>query len=69
VADGHLGDVADADRHPVVARDGPIFALAGAVTEVNRRRIGEVGVDGYLEKPVSWDALRRALASVPGAAR
>ncbi len=45
-------------------RDLPIFALTGDVTVVNRRRIGEAGVDGYLEKPVSWDQIEQALARV-----
>jgi PAS domain S-box-containing protein len=45
-------------------RDLPIFALTGDVTIVNRRRIGEAGVDGYLEKPVSWDQIESALARV-----
>ncbi len=42
----------------------PIFALTGDVTLVNQRRIGEAGVDGYLEKPVTWDALRQALGGL-----
>ncbi|HEY2155423.1 MAG TPA: PAS domain S-box protein [Isosphaeraceae bacterium] len=45
-------------------RDLPIFALTGDVTVVNRRRIGEAGVDGYLEKPVSWEQIEQALARV-----
>lgn len=45
-------------------RDLPIFALTGDVTVVNRRRIGEAGVDGYLEKPVTWEQVERALAGV-----
>jgi PAS domain S-box-containing protein len=45
-------------------RDLPIFALTGDVTVVNRRRIGEAGVDGYLEKPVTWDQIEAALARV-----
>jgi PAS domain S-box-containing protein len=45
-------------------RDLPIFALTGDVTIVNRRRIGEAGVDGYLEKPVTWDQIESALARV-----
>ena len=69
MADGPLGDVTDADWQLVVVRDAPIFVLAGAVTEVNWRRIGEAGVDGYLEKPFSWDTLNRALATLPGEAR
>ena len=42
----------------------PIFALTGDVTVVNQNRIAEAGVNGYLEKPVTWDALREALDSV-----
>lgn len=42
----------------------PIFALTGDVTLVNQHRIGEAGVNGYLEKPVTWDALKQALGSV-----
>ncbi len=34
----------------------PIFALTGDVTLVNQHRIGEAGVNGYLEKPVTWEA-------------
>ncbi len=45
-------------------RDLPIFALTGDVTIVNRRRIGDAGVDGYLEKPVSWEQIEQALARV-----
>ena len=50
-------------------RDLPIFALTGDVTAVTQRRIGEAGVNGFLEKPVSWEALERVLAGlrvVPG---
>jgi CheY-like chemotaxis protein len=42
----------------------PVFTLTGDVTVVNRRRIGEAGVDGYLEKPVTWDQIEQALARV-----
>ncbi len=45
----------------------PIYALTGDVSVVNQRRIGDAGVDGYLEKPVTREALVRALASIPGA--
>lgn len=52
-------------------RDLPIFALTGDVSVVNQRRIDEAGVDGYLEKPVTRDALVSALeqigAKAPGA--
>jgi PAS domain S-box-containing protein len=51
-------------RNDPATRDLPIFALTGDVTIVNRRRIGEAGVDGYLEKPVTWDQIERALARV-----
>jgi signal transduction histidine kinase/CheY-like chemotaxis protein len=39
----------------------PIFALTGDVTAANQQRIAEAGVDGFLQKPVSWEALREAL--------
>jgi CheY-like chemotaxis protein/anti-sigma regulatory factor (Ser/Thr protein kinase) len=45
-------------------QDLPIFALTGDVTVINQHRIGEAGVNGYLEKPVRWDALKQALASL-----
>ena len=45
-------------------RDLPIFALTGDVSVVNQRRIDEAGVDGYLEKPVTRDALKNALDSL-----
>jgi two-component system CheB/CheR fusion protein len=45
-------------------RELPIFALTGDVTLVNQHRIGEAGVNGYLEKPVTWDALKQALATL-----
>jgi two-component system CheB/CheR fusion protein len=45
-------------------RDLPIFALTGDVTPDNQQRIGEAGVNGYLEKPVTWDLLKQALASI-----
>ncbi len=41
-----------------------IFALTGDVSVVNQRRIDEAGVDGYLEKPVTREALKRALDSI-----
>ena len=47
-------------------RDVPIFALTGDVSMVNQRRIAEAGVDGFLEKPVSWEALKESLANVQG---
>ena len=42
--------------------DLPIFVLTGDVSIVNQQRIGEAGVDGYLEKPVTWEKLEAALA-------
>jgi PAS domain S-box-containing protein len=49
---------------PILA-DLPIFALTGDVTVINRRRIGEAGVNGYLEKPVTREVLQKALAKLP----
>lgn len=57
-------DATRALRADPPTRDLPIFALTGDVTIVNRRRIGEAGVDGYLEKPVTWEQIERALALV-----
>ncbi len=51
-------------RADPTTRDLPIFALTGDVTLVNQRRIGEAGVDGYLEKPVTWEQIERALVRV-----
>jgi PAS domain S-box-containing protein len=45
-------------------RDLPIFALTGDVTNENRRRIAEAGVNGFLEKPVSPDALLKTLGKI-----
>ena len=42
-------------------RELPIFALTGDVSILNQQRIGEAGVDGYLEKPVTWEKLEAAL--------
>jgi CheY-like chemotaxis protein/anti-sigma regulatory factor (Ser/Thr protein kinase) len=50
-------------------RDVPVFALTGDVSLVNQRRIGEAGVDGYLEKPVSPEALERTLAALGARAK
>jgi len=44
----------------------PVFALTGDVTAETRRRLAGAGVNGFLEKPVSWDALRDALATHAG---
>jgi two-component system CheB/CheR fusion protein len=41
-----------------------VFALTGEVTSENLDRIRDAGVDGFLEKPVSPDALKQALASI-----
>ena len=50
-------------RNPAF-RELPIFALTGDVSILNQRRIGEAGVDGYLEKPVTWEKLEAALAAI-----
>jgi CheY-like chemotaxis protein len=42
----------------------PIFALTGDVSALNQERIGQAGVAGYLEKPVTFEALSRALGSL-----
>jgi CheY-like chemotaxis protein/anti-sigma regulatory factor (Ser/Thr protein kinase) len=42
-------------------RELPILALTGDVSILNQQRIGEAGVDGYLEKPVTWEKLEAAL--------
>ena len=57
-------DATRAIRADARFRDLPIFALTGDVTAVNQQKIGQAGVDGYLEKPVSWDQIERALAKV-----
>ena len=44
--------------------DLPVFALTGDVTIENQQRIGEAGVDGYLEKPVTWELLKQALGTL-----
>jgi PAS domain S-box-containing protein len=51
-------------RNDPATRDLPIFALTGDVSVVNQQRIGEAGVDGYLEKPVTWEKLEGALAQL-----
>ena len=45
-------------------QDLPIFALTGDVSVVNQSRIGEAGVTGYLEKPVTWEKLEAALEQI-----
>jgi PAS domain S-box-containing protein len=57
-------DATTALRADPATRDLPIFALTGDVSVLNQRRIAEAGVDGYLEKPVTWDALKRAIESI-----
>ena len=44
--------------------DLPVFALTGDVSMVNQSRVGEAGVTGYLEKPVTWEKLEAALAEL-----
>ncbi len=44
--------------------DLPVFALTGDVTIENQQRIGEAGVSGYLEKPVTWELLKQALGTL-----
>ena len=57
-------DATIALRADPIAGATPIFALTGDVSLVNQRRIGEAGVDGYLEKPVTRDALLQALGTL-----
>ncbi len=45
-------------------RDLTIFALTGDVSVLNQQRIGEAGVDGYLEKPVTWEKLETVLTQL-----
>ncbi len=45
-------------------RGVPIFALTGDVTLVGRQRIAEAGVDGFLEKPIDPEELRKALVAI-----
>jgi PAS domain S-box-containing protein len=51
-------------RADALWRDIPIFALTGDVSVINQRRIGEAGVNGYLEKPVTWEVLKQAIGSL-----
>ncbi|WZO99155.1 PAS domain S-box protein [Isosphaeraceae bacterium EP7] len=62
-------DATIALRADPATRDLPIFALTGDVTLVNQHRIGEAGVNGYLEKPVTWDRIQKALATIGKPAR
>ena len=57
--DATLAIRADADLRGLA-----VFALTGDVSPDNQRRIGEAGVQGYLEKPVTTDALRKALGTL-----
>ncbi len=45
-------------------KDVIIFALTGDVSPDNQRRIGEAGVQGYVEKPVTAEALHKVLAKL-----
>lgn len=42
-------------------RDLPIFALTGDVSMLNQSRIADAGVNGFLEKPVTWEKLEATL--------
>ena len=57
-------DATLAIRADPTLRDVTVFALTGDVSIENQRRIGDAGVQGYLEKPVTAEALRRALDSL-----
>jgi len=57
-------DATIALRADPIAGATPIFALTGDVSLVNQRRIGAAGVDGYLEKPVTREALLQALGTL-----
>ncbi len=57
-------EATEAIRADPTLTDLPIFALTGDVTAENQRRIGEAGVQGYVEKPVTQKALRLALGSL-----
>ncbi|HEU5117180.1 MAG TPA: ATP-binding protein, partial [Isosphaeraceae bacterium] len=57
-------EATEAIRADPALADLPIFALTGDVTAENQRRIGEAGVQGYVEKPVTQKALRLALESL-----
>ncbi len=46
--------------------DLPIFALTGDVSMLNQSRINDAGVDGFLEKPVTWEKLEAALDTLTG---
>ena len=50
-------------------QDLPIFALTGDVSVINQSRISDAGVNGFLEKPVTWEKLEAALEQLTGKAR
>jgi CheY-like chemotaxis protein/anti-sigma regulatory factor (Ser/Thr protein kinase) len=54
-------EATEAIRADPALADLPIFALTGDVTAENQRRIGEAGVQGYVEKPVTRKVLQQAL--------
>ena len=49
-------------------QDLPIFALTGDVSVINQSRISDAGVNGFLEKPVTWEKLEAALDQLTGKA-
>ena len=49
-------------------QDLPIFALTGDVSVINQSRISDAGVNGFLEKPVTWEKLEAALEQLTGKA-
>jgi PAS domain S-box-containing protein len=55
-------DATLAFRADPALRDVPIFALTGDVSLVSRQRIGDAGVNGYLEKPVTPESLKSVLS-------
>ncbi len=54
-------------RERATGRHIPIVAMTAHATEGDQSRCLAAGVDGYLSKPFSLDALRRALAEVTAA--
>lgn len=46
---------------PYAGRHLPVVALTGTVTEHDRQRCARAGMDDFLAKPISVDALRRTL--------
>ena len=53
-------------RRNELYRDLPIFALTGDVSVLNQSRISDAGVNGFLEKPVTWEKLEAALDQLAG---